>query len=190
MTSLPSLSRRSFLAVTAAAPLAFSFQRANRIPIGLELYSVRDELAKDLMGTVRAVAKMGYEVVEFFSPYYQWTPEYAKEVRPSVEYALAKMNNQEVEDSLLFRDLDDDLLKRAKAGERGVLDQMIDNNKDALDVNIPGLNGLPSIPGVTPPGGGSLNDMLKNQLKGVSPSGVPQSDTTRSMMPDSTRRRP
>jgi sugar phosphate isomerase/epimerase len=33
------------------------------------------------MGTVRAVAKMGYEVVEFFSPYYNWTPEYAKEVR-------------------------------------------------------------------------------------------------------------
>ncbi|MEP7274463.1 MAG: sugar phosphate isomerase/epimerase family protein, partial [Acidobacteriota bacterium] len=41
----------------------------------------RDELAKDLMATVRAVAKMGYEVVEFFSPYYQWTPEYAKDVR-------------------------------------------------------------------------------------------------------------
>ena len=81
MTSISVLSRRSFLAMTAAAPLAFSFQRANRIPIGLELYSVRDELAKDLMGTVRAVAKMGYEVVEFFSPYYQWTPEYAKEVR-------------------------------------------------------------------------------------------------------------
>ena len=33
------------------------------------------------MGTVRAVAKMGYEVVEFYSPYYQWTPDYAKEVR-------------------------------------------------------------------------------------------------------------
>ncbi|MEJ7616876.1 MAG: sugar phosphate isomerase/epimerase family protein [Pyrinomonadaceae bacterium] len=52
-----------------------------RVPVGLELFSVRDELAKDLMGTVRAVAKMGYEEVEFFSPYYQWTPEYAKEVR-------------------------------------------------------------------------------------------------------------
>jgi sugar phosphate isomerase/epimerase len=51
------------------------------IPVGLELYSVRDELAKDLMGTVRAVAKMGYEVVEFYAPYYSWTPEYAKEVR-------------------------------------------------------------------------------------------------------------
>ena len=54
---------------------------ATHVPVGLELYSVRDELAKDLMGTVRAVAKMGYEVVEFFSPYFTWTPDYAKEVR-------------------------------------------------------------------------------------------------------------
>ena len=81
MTSTPSLTRRSFLAMTAAAPLALAAQTANRVPIGLELYSVRDELARGLTGTVRAVAKMGYQVVEFFSPYYQWTPEYAKEVR-------------------------------------------------------------------------------------------------------------
>jgi len=33
------------------------------------------------MGVVRAVAKMGYENVEFFSPYFEWTPAYAKEVR-------------------------------------------------------------------------------------------------------------
>lgn len=82
MTTFNSLSRRSFLAWAGAASLAFAAPAApKRVPVGLELYSVRDELAKDLMGTVRAVAKMGYEVVEFFSPYYQWTPEYAKEVR-------------------------------------------------------------------------------------------------------------
>jgi sugar phosphate isomerase/epimerase len=81
MTSIDSITRRSFLALASAAPLALGAQRRKRIPVGIELYSVRDELAKDLMGTVRAVAKMGYEVVEFFSPYYQWTPEYAKEVR-------------------------------------------------------------------------------------------------------------
>lgn len=78
--------RRSFLAMTGAATMlaAASVQgmrRAKRLPIGLELYSVRDELAKDLMGTVRAVAKQGYEVVEFYSPYYQWTPDYARDVR-------------------------------------------------------------------------------------------------------------
>jgi len=52
-----------------------------KVPVGLELYSVRDELQKDLMGTVTAVAKMGYQCVEFFSPYYEWTPAYAKQVR-------------------------------------------------------------------------------------------------------------
>jgi len=82
-SSLPSVSRRSFLALAGAASssLLVPAFAAKRVPVGLELYSVRDELAKDLPGTVRAVAKMGYEVVEFFSPYYQWTPEYAKEVR-------------------------------------------------------------------------------------------------------------
>jgi sugar phosphate isomerase/epimerase len=81
MTSLSSISRRSFMALAGAAPFALATYKGKRVPVGLELYSVRDELAKDLMGTVRAVAKMGYEVVEFFSPYYQWTPDYAKEVR-------------------------------------------------------------------------------------------------------------
>jgi sugar phosphate isomerase/epimerase len=81
MTSFNSISRRSFLALAGAAPFALAARKSKSVPVGLELYSVRDELAKDLMGTVRAVAKMGYEVVEFFSPYYQWTPDYAKEVR-------------------------------------------------------------------------------------------------------------
>lgn len=81
MTTDNSISRRSFLALAAATPLAFTTPRGKRIPVGIELYSVRDYLAKDLKATVSAVAKMGYEVVEFFSPYYQWTPEYAREVR-------------------------------------------------------------------------------------------------------------
>ncbi len=74
------ISRRVFLATAAAAPLA-SRAAAKKIPVGLELYSVRDELKKDLIGTVRAVAKIGYEGVEFFSPYFDWTAERAKEVR-------------------------------------------------------------------------------------------------------------
>jgi sugar phosphate isomerase/epimerase len=75
------ISRRSFLAAAGAAPLARAFAQAKQIPIGLELYSVRDELKQNLMGTVRAVAAMGYQDVEFYSPYYQWTTDYAKEVR-------------------------------------------------------------------------------------------------------------
>jgi len=76
------LSRRAFLAATAAAPVVPAWaQRRKQIPVGLELYSVRNELAKDLNGTVTAVAKMGYQVVEFFSPYFDWTPQQAKDVR-------------------------------------------------------------------------------------------------------------
>ncbi len=55
------------------------------IPIGLELYSVRDELKKDLMGTVRAVAKMGYQCVEFYAPYYEWTMDYTNQVRKQMD---------------------------------------------------------------------------------------------------------
>jgi sugar phosphate isomerase/epimerase len=79
------LSRRSFLGVMAAAPLAAAMPDLKQIPIGLELYSVRDELKKDLMGTVRGVAKMAYQCVEFFAPYYAWTPEYAKQVRAELD---------------------------------------------------------------------------------------------------------
>jgi sugar phosphate isomerase/epimerase len=81
MASRDSVSRRSFLATTAGASLLSAAQRRGGIPIGLELYSVRNELKADLTGTVRAVAKMGYAGVEFFSPYFAWTPEYAKEIR-------------------------------------------------------------------------------------------------------------
>jgi len=76
-----SLSRRAFFAVAAAGPIASAVARGKGIPVGLELYSVRDELKQDLKGTVSAVAKMGYQGVEFFSPYFEWTPAYAKEVR-------------------------------------------------------------------------------------------------------------
>ena len=39
-----------------------------KLPIGLELWSVRHELADDVRGTLKAVAEMGYEGVEFAGP--------------------------------------------------------------------------------------------------------------------------
>lgn len=82
MTATQSLSRRAFLGLAAAVPFAVRATAAgSKVPVGLELYSVRDELARDLMGTVRAVGKMGYPVVEFYSPYFEWTPQQAKDVR-------------------------------------------------------------------------------------------------------------
>jgi sugar phosphate isomerase/epimerase len=97
-----SLSRRRFLALSSIVPAALLAQslggrafgttrsgalpvmtapKRKAYPIGLELYSVRTELARDLPGTLAKVAAMGYEVVEFYAPYFEWTVPYAKEVR-------------------------------------------------------------------------------------------------------------
>jgi sugar phosphate isomerase/epimerase len=91
------LNRRQFLAATAAVPAALAFRTVTgraavvspaaalpakkRYPIGIELYAVRGELQKDLPKTLQTVAKIGYELVEFYAPYFAWTFPYAKEVR-------------------------------------------------------------------------------------------------------------
>jgi sugar phosphate isomerase/epimerase len=75
------ISRRSFLALASAAPLMSAAMKDKRVPVGLELYSVRDQLQKDLPSTLREVANMGYEGVEFFAPYFDWTIDYAREVK-------------------------------------------------------------------------------------------------------------
>jgi sugar phosphate isomerase/epimerase len=64
-----------------AASAFLEGRQTKKVLVGLELYSVRDDLKKDLPATVTAVAKMGYEVVEFYSPYFEWTVDQAKEYR-------------------------------------------------------------------------------------------------------------
>jgi sugar phosphate isomerase/epimerase len=88
------ISRRQFLATAGTLPLAARIFAAHAdVPVGLELYSVRDFLAKDLMGTVKAVANQGYQVVEFYSPYYDWTPQTAKEIRSLLDGLGVKCNS-------------------------------------------------------------------------------------------------
>lgn len=64
--------RRDFLKWSAAAgaaalarPASLLAQDKKHIPIGLQLYSVRDVLGKDFEGTLKQVAEMGFEGVEF-----------------------------------------------------------------------------------------------------------------------------
>ena len=76
------LSRRGFLATTASAAALVvagtgcmkegataSKATPGKIPIGLQLYSVRSEAEKDLPGVLAKVAKMGYQGVEFAGYY-------------------------------------------------------------------------------------------------------------------------
>jgi sugar phosphate isomerase/epimerase len=99
-TALHPMTRRIFLALSGAVPATLLAQEAapappaeaaaaalrpKKYPIGLELYSVRNELARDLPATLTTVAKIGYEVVEFYAPYYGWSLPYAKEVRSRMD---------------------------------------------------------------------------------------------------------
>src|SRR3982074_635281 len=77
----PNLSRRSFLAFSAMLPWALSVRASASIPVGWELYSVRNELKKDPEATVRAVAQMGFQGVEFYAPYFEWSESQTKQMR-------------------------------------------------------------------------------------------------------------
>ncbi len=75
------LSRRRFLATGAASVAALGLMGSGctqeergsmakgKIPIGVQLYSVRSVAEKDLAGTLAKVAQMGYEGVEFAGYY-------------------------------------------------------------------------------------------------------------------------
>jgi sugar phosphate isomerase/epimerase len=65
----PNLHRRAFLAAGLAltatgAPAAQPFFRRHGLPIGIQLYTVGPEVAKDLDGTLRALKTLGYGSVE------------------------------------------------------------------------------------------------------------------------------
>ena len=85
MTRTHSLSRREFLAAAWRTATALIAKPEKRIPVGLMLFAVREDLERDLPGTLRAVAQMGFEGVEFFGPYFDWTSAMAKQIRTQLD---------------------------------------------------------------------------------------------------------
>jgi sugar phosphate isomerase/epimerase len=94
-----SLSRREFLARSGVGAAALAsgalgtsvlasppaWRSTAQYPIGIELYAVRTELAKDLSKTLKTVKQIGYEAVEFYAPYLAWTVAQAKDVRKELD---------------------------------------------------------------------------------------------------------
>jgi len=88
------ITRLEFLRIGALGAAAFAARRGwtedgtgapdgqadvrQRIPIGLQLYSVRNECAKDLPAVLAAVAAMGYQGVEFAGYHGRSAPELRK----------------------------------------------------------------------------------------------------------------
>lgn len=78
--STRNISRRTLLSSAASAAALPLFGAAKPL-VGLEMYSVRTEMAKDIFTPVKTVARMGYECVEFYGPYIGWSIEQVKEMR-------------------------------------------------------------------------------------------------------------
>jgi sugar phosphate isomerase/epimerase len=85
-----SISRRSFvgrsalgLAAIGLMPSLSALAATKKLPIALQLYSVRDDCKKDFDATLAEVAKMGFDGVEF-AGYYQYG-EKAKELRAKLD---------------------------------------------------------------------------------------------------------
>jgi sugar phosphate isomerase/epimerase len=107
------LSRRQFLrsasAATAGTAFAFRGMPAHAtplgLPLGLQLYSVREQLAKDYDGTLKQLASLGYREVEA-AGFYDRTPD---QVRSSLRAAGLRMPSAHYSATVLQQTFDDTL---------------------------------------------------------------------------------
>src|SRR5438309_3725832 len=73
--------RRQFIRSSLVGALAMTYghgqaqvsSQAKTIPIGFQLYTVRGEFSRDVRGTLKRLAEIGYQAVEFWG--YAGTPE-------------------------------------------------------------------------------------------------------------------
>jgi len=81
------MNRRDFLrnsglglAAAAAGAIVATDLRANPFnkPVGLELYTLRDQLEKDVRGTIKKVAEIGYKEVEVYDLYGMTAKEFGQ----------------------------------------------------------------------------------------------------------------
>ncbi|HTA69167.1 MAG TPA: sugar phosphate isomerase/epimerase [Bryobacteraceae bacterium] len=76
------LSRRQFAVFAAASAAGLNALAKTEFPVGLQQTAVGRNIQQDLHGTLRAVAKMGYDVIEFSAgSFMNWSPDQAREVR-------------------------------------------------------------------------------------------------------------
>jgi sugar phosphate isomerase/epimerase len=90
MTSLQSISRRTFLAGATGPAAVLYAQNRKRIPVGLLIYAVLADWKRDFDGTLKAVSQMGYEGLEL-TQYESWSPARGREVRALLDSLQLKV---------------------------------------------------------------------------------------------------
>ena len=118
MNSIP---RRRFLqnaglglAALALSPKGQPLASPYGMPVGLQLYTVRDHMEKDLEGTLKRVAEIGYREVELGrSDYYGKKPS---ELRRILAADGLKAVSMHLEDALLRSDLEKHIAEAKECG--------------------------------------------------------------------------
>lgn len=131
------ISRRKFLGTSLAlggaamaATLPFGVQatpagKMYKLPLGFQVWTIREELLKDFPGTLRKMAAMGYETVEMCSPPgYGWTPlmKYSgREMRKIVNDAGLKFESTHYGMAELRKNLDERIGFAAESGQKQMI---------------------------------------------------------------------
>jgi sugar phosphate isomerase/epimerase len=135
------LPRRQFVLVSAASLMRAAPRDTARIPVGLQQTAVSKNIQEDLPGTLRAIAKAGYDIIEFSAgTFMKWSVPDAKQVR-----------------SLL-----DDLSLRCRSTHNEIVSFSGDGLSKAIELNrLIGSNTLVSVRGPGTPAAPATLDAWK-----------------------------
>lgn len=129
-------SRRRFLRQSSVAGLlgllsAFSSQAQGRkiSRIGLQLYSLRNEMASDFEGTLRKLAELGYKEMQF-AGYHGKSPEYVKKLLDQLELTSPASH---VSLNLVRKELDKQIDIAREMGQRYIVVPSIPSDERTLD---------------------------------------------------------
>jgi sugar phosphate isomerase/epimerase len=127
------LDRRSFLtalgALAAGLPATRLLAAGPRCPFGVQLYTLREALARDLTGTLRQVAEIGYQEVEFAGYHGHST----REVRSALTAAGLQAPAAHVSLEALRDQLDSTIETAAEIGHRYLFLPWIPESERTLD---------------------------------------------------------
>ncbi len=149
------MKRRDFLKSSAgiAASAAFlpSFLADKTTPIGIQLWSIRDALAKDTKGTLTQLSKQGYKYVEGFGfnagKWFGMTPSEMKKTLSGLGMSMRSSHQMLTTKDFTNKTLSDDFKKAvdaaAEVGQRYVICPYManeDRNKESVKVLCEAFN--------------------------------------------------
>lgn len=147
-------SRREFIGTTALAGAAALMAGSSKllaathrpIPIGVQLYSIRNIFPKDIPGTLAGVKKLGYDGVEF-AGYFTYTTTDGKDLRKLLDDNGLKVAGTHLQGGLSLVDKDDKLAQTIEfnkniGNDKLIVPMLTARSADAWKAHADTLSGI------------------------------------------------